>query len=170
SGAGRGGGGGGGDGERFSDCNGRLTYLLDRLEARLLRSGPAPKKAAKAPPPVLHLYDMEEPVEMPENDTAEQVILNCLCHLHYLSSDEALWEADAAALPALPDLPDLEILVENLPWMLLSVTLQMYPEVKFVHACLQKLTRNLTLKPFKLQVDSPMTRSEEDDSDNNMVK
>ena len=119
-----------------------------------------------------------------------QVILNCLCHLHYLSSDEALWEAgpavsaqphptcrsssgiwaDAAALPALPDLPDLEILVENLPWMLLSVTLQMYPEVKFVHACLQKLTRNLTLKPFKLQVDSPMTRSEEDDSDNNMVK
>eukprot|EP00439_Symbiodinium_sp_Y106_P029703 s3990_g3.t1 len=72
SGAGRAGGGGAGGGERFSDCNGRLTYLLDRLEARLLRAGPAPKKAAKALPPVLHLYDMEEPVEMAENDTAEQ--------------------------------------------------------------------------------------------------
>eukprot|EP00435_Cladocopium_sp_Y103_P041625 s326_g11.t1 len=52
--------------DRFGQCNGRLAFVLDRLEARVLRAGPAPKKGAKQPTPTLHLYDLEEPVELPE--------------------------------------------------------------------------------------------------------
>ena len=41
------------------DRFGRLAFVLDRLEARVLRSGPPPKKTAAAPVATLHLYDLE---------------------------------------------------------------------------------------------------------------
>ncbi|CAJ1401608.1 unnamed protein product [Effrenium voratum] len=59
---GAGGSGGAGGRERFGQLNGRLAFLLDRLEARVLRSGPPPKKAQQSAP-VLHLYD-EDPIEL----------------------------------------------------------------------------------------------------------
>ena len=39
----------------------RLAFVLDRLEARVLRAGPPPKKGPKQPTPTLHLYDLEAP-------------------------------------------------------------------------------------------------------------
>ena len=70
--AGRGASGASGGRDRFGECNGRLAFVLDRLEARVLRSGPPVKKGPKAPAPTLHLYEMEEPVEIPvETDAAE---------------------------------------------------------------------------------------------------
>lgn len=37
----------------------RLAFVIDRLEARVLRAGPPPKKGSKPPAPTLHLYDLE---------------------------------------------------------------------------------------------------------------
>eukprot|EP00440_Ansanella_granifera_P050777 gb/GFBE01055032.1/.p1 GENE.gb/GFBE01055032.1/~~gb/GFBE01055032.1/.p1 ORF type:complete len:174 (+),score=24.84 gb/GFBE01055032.1/:1-522(+) len=54
--------------DRFGKLNGTLSYLLDRLESRILRSGPPPKPAAARKAPVLHLYGFDEPVEVQQPD------------------------------------------------------------------------------------------------------
>eukprot|EP00438_Fugacium_kawagutii_P001511 Skav202557 [mRNA] locus=scaffold2011:410328:411485:- [translate_table: standard] len=68
-----GGSGGTADRDRFGQCNGRMAFVLDRLEARVLRAGPPPKKSGKpAAKPTLHLYDLEDPVELPEEPQASE--------------------------------------------------------------------------------------------------
>ncbi|CAK9067362.1 unnamed protein product [Durusdinium trenchii] len=58
--------------DRFGQCNGRLAFVIDRLEARVLRAGPPPKKGSKPPAPTLHLYDLEDPVELPGEPEATE--------------------------------------------------------------------------------------------------
>ena len=43
----------------------RFAFVLDRLEARVLRAGPPPKKGPKQPTPTLHLYDLEARIVKP---------------------------------------------------------------------------------------------------------